>query len=78
MGIILKYEEKRCGYVSEQNKIMTSIHDDCYANIQDFKTNQHAFETILEKASLASDIRKLYNDLCTTGMIKYKTDFWYI
>lgn len=69
MGIILKYEEKRCGYVSEQNKLMTSVHDDCYAASQDSKTTQHAFEIILEKSSLASNIRKMYNDLCTTGTI---------
>lgn len=67
MGIILKYEEKRCGYVSEQNKIMTSVHDDCYAAGQDSKTSRHAFEIILEKSSLASNIRKMYNDLCSTG-----------
>lgn len=71
MGIILKYEEKRSGYVSEQNKVMTGIHDDCYATNQDAKTPQHAFEIILEKSSLASNIRKMYNDLCTTGIYIY-------
>lgn len=68
MGIILKYEEKRCGYVSEQNKIMTSVHDDCYTAGQDSKSSKHVFEIILEKSSLASNIRKMYNDLCCTGI----------
>lgn len=70
MGIILKYEEKRCGYFSEQNTMMTSIHDDCYAANQDSKT-QHAFEIILERSTLASNIRKMYNDLCTTGLFRF-------
>ncbi|KAJ8948159.1 hypothetical protein NQ318_009250 [Aromia moschata] len=48
MGIVLKYEEKRCGYVSEQTQLMTSVHDDFYSN-----NPGAAFQTILEKCSLA-------------------------
>nr|CAH7757032.1 unnamed protein product [Callosobruchus chinensis] len=62
MGIVLRYEERRCGYVSEQTKLMTSVHDDGYTN-----GPSSVFQIILEKCSVANDIKKMYDDLCSTG-----------
>ncbi|CAH1967762.1 unnamed protein product [Acanthoscelides obtectus] len=62
MGIVLRYEERRCGYVSEQTQLMTSVHDDGYTN-----GPSSVFQIILEKCSVANDIKKMYDDLCTTG-----------
>lgn len=62
MGIVLRYEEKRCGYVSEQTQLMASAHDDGYVN-----SSGSPFQIILEKCSLATNIKKMYDDLCTTG-----------
>lgn len=65
IGIALKHEERRCGYISEQTLTMTSAHDDGYAN-----NPNAAFQTILEKCTLAKNIKKMYEDLCTTGELK--------
>lgn len=63
IGIALKHEERRCGYISEQTLTMTSTHDDGYVGNQDM-----AFQTILKKCTLAENIKKMYEHLCTTGM----------
>ncbi|CAH1115368.1 unnamed protein product [Psylliodes chrysocephalus] len=71
MGIVLKYEEKRCGYVSEQTQLMTTAHDDGYTN-----GPSSAFKIILEKCSLANNIKKMYDDLCTTGLVNLRINRW--
>ncbi|KAG5888473.1 hypothetical protein JTB14_022103 [Gonioctena quinquepunctata] len=71
MGIVLKYEEKRCGYVSEQTQLMTTAHDDGYTN-----GPGSAFQVILEKCSLASNIKKMYEDLCHTGLVNLRINRW--
>lgn len=71
MGIVLKYEEKRCGYVSEQTQLMTTAHDDGYAN-----GPSSAFKLILDKCSLAANIKKMYDDLCTTGLVSLRINKW--
>lgn len=62
IGIALKHEEERCGYITEQTLIMTTAHDDSYAVNQGL-----AFQTILQKCTLAENIRKMYEDLSTSG-----------
>lgn len=62
LGIALKYEEERCGYVSEQTQIMTTAHDEGYTI-----HSATAFRTILDKCTLAKNIKKVYDDLCGSG-----------
>ncbi|CAH1967758.1 unnamed protein product [Acanthoscelides obtectus] len=71
MGIVLRYEERRCGYVSEQTQLMTSVHDDGYTN-----GPSSVFQIILEKCSVANDIKKMYDDLCTTGLVNLRINKW--
>ncbi|XP_056633829.1 GATOR complex protein NPRL3 [Diorhabda sublineata] len=71
MGIVLKYEEKRCGYVSDQTQLMTTAHDDGFTN-----TPSNAFTLILEKCSLAANIKKMYDDLCSTGLVSLRINKW--
>lgn len=71
MGIALRYEEKRCGYVSEQTQAMTTAHDDGYAS-----TSEAAFQMILKKCTLASNIKKMYEDLSTTGIVNIRINGW--
>ncbi|CAG9829187.1 unnamed protein product [Diabrotica balteata] len=71
MGIVLKYEEKRCGYVSEQTQLMTTAHDDGYTS-----GPGSAFKIILEKCSLAGNIKKMYDDLCSTGLVSLRINRW--
>lgn len=70
LGIISRYEEKRCGYVSEQTQSMMAAHDDYTTN------NGLAFQMILEKCTLADNIKKLYEDLCTAGLVNVKLNRW--
>lgn len=63
MGIALRHEERRRGYVSDQTQLMTSTHDDGLQN------SQEAFGIILETSSLAKNIKKMYEDLCGNGEI---------
>lgn len=58
MGIALRHEEKRRGYVSDQTQLMTSTHDEGLPE---------AFSIILETSSLAKNIKKIYDDLCGNG-----------
>uniref|UniRef100_A0A6P7GFK8 GATOR complex protein NPRL3 n=1 Tax=Diabrotica virgifera virgifera TaxID=50390 RepID=A0A6P7GFK8_DIAVI len=71
MGIVLKYEEKRCGYVTEQTQLMTTAHDDGYTS-----GPGSAFKIILEKCSLAGNIKKMYDDLCSTGLVSLRINRW--
>ncbi|KAJ8927611.1 hypothetical protein NQ314_019904 [Rhamnusium bicolor] len=71
MGIVLKHEEKRCGYVSDQTQLMTSVHDDFYSN-----NPGAAFQIILEKCTLATNIKKMYDDLCNTGLVNIRVNRW--
>lgn len=70
IGVILKHEEKRCGFVSEQTQMMMTAHDECTTN------NGSAFNVILEKSTLAQNIKKLYEDLCTTGLVNVTFNRW--
>ncbi|KAL3269468.1 hypothetical protein HHI36_008537 [Cryptolaemus montrouzieri] len=70
MGIALRHEERRCGFVTEQTQQMTSTHDDGFQN------NHEAFNIILEKCILAKNIKKLYDDLCGTGLVNIRINRW--
>ncbi|KAJ3642280.1 hypothetical protein Zmor_025080 [Zophobas morio] len=71
IGIALRYEEKRCGYISEQTQTMTTAHDDGFVNNPDA-----AFQIILNKCTLASNIKKMYDDLCTSGIVNVQINKW--
>ncbi|XP_045473013.1 GATOR complex protein NPRL3 [Harmonia axyridis] len=70
MGIALRHEERRRGYVSDQTQLMTSTHDDGLQN------SQEAFGIILETSSLAKNIKKMYEDLCGNGLIDIRINGW--
>lgn len=69
-GIILRHEEKRCSFVSEQTQRMMTAHDECTSN------NGSAFQVILEKCILAANIKKLYEDLSSTGLVNIIVNRW--
>lgn len=63
LGITLRHEEQRCGYVSEQTQLMTVAHDD--------GTPDTAFQIILSKCLLARNLKDVYDNLYTTGKQMY-------
>ncbi|KAK9511694.1 hypothetical protein O3M35_000307 [Rhynocoris fuscipes] len=72
LGTALKQEEKRCGYVNSQVKMMISAHDDCGRSDDSESENLDPFEMILEQSTLASDLKHIYNDLCTSGLVQIR------
>ncbi|CAG9770183.1 unnamed protein product [Ceutorhynchus assimilis] len=70
IGIILRHEEKRCGYISEQTLSMMSSHD------EDPTNNGSAFQNILERCNLANNIKKIYEDLCSDGVVSVRINRW--
>lgn len=71
MGIALKHEEQRCGYISEQTQSMMTLHDDPTATHP-----ENTFKKILDKCSLAKNIKKIYEDLCSTGLVNTRINQW--
>lgn len=65
LGIGLLYEERRVNYLTKEMKTMLKIHDD--TNF-DHKT-EAIYDTIVQKSSLASSLKRIYHDLCTSGLI---------
>ncbi|KAK4875348.1 hypothetical protein RN001_011770 [Aquatica leii] len=73
LGIVLRHEEHRCAYISEQTFSMVSIHDDsCTGNLQ----TESVFRKILEKCTLAKNIKQVYDDLCNTGIVNIRINRW--
>ncbi|KAF5303153.1 hypothetical protein FQR65_LT08316 [Abscondita terminalis] len=73
LGIVLRHEEHRCAYISDQTLSMVSIHDDsCTGN----QLTDNAFKCILEKCTLAKNIKQVYDDLCTTGVVNIRINKW--
>ncbi|XP_055856328.1 GATOR complex protein NPRL3 [Episyrphus balteatus] len=74
LGLALKMEEQRVGYLSEEISDMIKTHDEV-ANMMELDSgvgserDLSAFDMILEKSSLAQAIRAVHQDLCTTGLL---------
>ncbi|KAH8405006.1 hypothetical protein KR222_002903 [Zaprionus bogoriensis] len=64
LGLALKFEEQRSGYLTEQTALMARTHDE-----QQQQPLERTFELIAERCSLAQALRSICNDLCTTGLL---------
>jgi nitrogen permease regulator 3-like protein len=78
LGLGLKFEEERIGYLTREMKSMLDKHDEV-ASIQEKQVEQQqpnlcknysAFDLIESShSSLAQTIKTVYHDLCTTGLL---------
>ncbi|KAH8307606.1 hypothetical protein KR044_005236, partial [Drosophila immigrans] len=64
LGLALKFEEQRSGYLTEQTAYMARTHDE-----QQQQPLERTFELIAERCSLAQALKSICNDLCTTGLL---------
>jgi len=64
LGLALKFEEQRSGYVTEQTAHMARTHDE-----QQQQPLERTLELIAERCSLAQALRSIFHDLCTTGLL---------
>jgi hypothetical protein len=65
LGLGLLYEERRVNYLTKEMKTMLKVHED---TILDHKS-ERIFDMILQKSSLAQCLKRLYHDLCSSGLI---------
>uniref|UniRef100_A0A1A9ZKN5 GATOR complex protein NPRL3 n=1 Tax=Glossina pallidipes TaxID=7398 RepID=A0A1A9ZKN5_GLOPL len=66
LGLALKVEEQRVGYLSEETVVMARTHDEISSQQQPL---ERAFDLISERCSLAQSLKTIYHDLCTTGLL---------
>ncbi|XP_008214795.1 GATOR complex protein NPRL3 isoform X2 [Nasonia vitripennis] len=77
LGIALRHEERRCGFLTEEIKIMVSTHDEVAARSEEESdSDESPYETILQKSSLARDLKSIFNSLSTSGIINIMIDKW--
>ena len=66
LGIGLRFEEKRDGFVTRETKTMLNIHD------QDAELSpEDVYRKILEKSSLAQNLHHVFESLIETGIINF-------
>ena len=66
LGVGLRYEEKRDGFVTRETKSMLNIHDQ-FTDTD--LSNEDIYRKILEKSSLAQNLHKVFQSLEETGII---------
>lgn len=64
LGLALKFEEQRSGYLTEQTALMARTHDE-----QQQQPLERTFELIAERCTLAQALRSICRDLCNTGVL---------
>ncbi|XP_033120181.1 GATOR complex protein NPRL3-like [Anneissia japonica] len=74
LALALKHEEKRCGYLSHQAKIMLAVHDEVTAMPEDSETSP--YELMLTKSKLCEDLQSIYLGLCDTGVTRVHINNW--
>lgn len=66
LGLALKVEEQRVGYLTEETVLMARTHDEVSSKQLPL---EKAFDLISERCSLAQSLKSIYHDLCTTGLL---------
>ncbi|XP_058985169.1 GATOR complex protein NPRL3 isoform X2 [Musca domestica] len=66
LGLALKVEEQRVGYLTEETVLMTRTHDEVSSQQLPL---EKAFDLISERCTLAQSLKSIYHDLCTTGLL---------
>ncbi|XP_013117102.1 GATOR complex protein NPRL3 [Stomoxys calcitrans] len=66
LGLALKVEEQRIGYLTDETIVMTRTHDEVSSKNLPL---ERAFEVISDRCSLAQALKSIYHDLCTTGLL---------
>ncbi|XP_067011625.1 GATOR complex protein NPRL3 [Anabrus simplex] len=72
LGVALRHEERRCCYLSQQTKTMVTAHDEEEQN----EDSDSPFELILRRSSLALDLKNVYDDLSSTGLVHVRVNGW--
>ncbi|XP_048515143.1 GATOR complex protein NPRL3 isoform X2 [Athalia rosae] len=77
LGIALRHEEKRCGFLTDEIKVMVSTHDEVAARSEEeSESDESPYELILQRSSLARDLKSVFNSLSTSGVINIMINKW--
>ncbi|CAG7833317.1 unnamed protein product [Allacma fusca] len=79
LGIGLRHEEYRCGYVSQEMKhIISKLDEACvdHADEDSLNAREMLFNDILAMSNLAKLMKRVYDDVCDTGFVKIKINNW--
>ncbi|XP_029036380.1 GATOR complex protein NPRL3 [Osmia bicornis bicornis] len=77
LGIALRHEERRCGFLTEEIKIMVSTHDEIATRSEgESDCDESPYELILQRSSLARDLKSVFSSLSTSGIINIMINKW--
>merc|ERR1719186_138195 len=74
LGLILKHEEQRVGYLTQQMRSLIAAQDEVGSLPED--QQEHHFSLATERSHLARDIQTIYHDLCNTGEVRIYINKW--
>ncbi|XP_076165242.1 GATOR complex protein Nprl3 [Ptiloglossa arizonensis] len=77
LGIALRHEEKRCGFVTKEIRIMVSTHDEVATRSEgESDCDESPYELILQRSLLARDLKSVFSSLSTSGIINIMINKW--
>lgn len=77
LGIALRHEEKRCGFLTDEIKIMVSTHDEIAGRSEgESDCDESSYELILQKSSLARGLKSVFSNLCSSGIVNITINKW--
>ena len=74
LGLILKHEEQRVGYLTQQMRSLIAAQVEVSSLPED--QQEHHFSLATERSHLARDIQNIYHDLCNTGKVRMYINKW--
>lgn len=69
LGIALRFEEKCCHYLTEETRLMLSVHDEISLESDSMASTRDAYAIILDKSGLAFQLSTIFNNLRENGVV---------
>lgn len=77
LGIALRHEERRCGFLTDEIKIMVSTHDEIAGRSEgESDCDESPYELILQRSSLARGLKSVFSNLSTSGIVNIMINKW--
>ncbi|XP_018318339.1 nitrogen permease regulator 3-like protein isoform X2 [Mycetomoellerius zeteki] len=77
LGIALRHEEKRCGFLTDEIKIMVSTHDEIAGRSEgESDCDESPYELILQRSSLARGLKSVFSNLSSSGIVNIIINKW--
>lgn len=77
LGIALRHEERRCGFLTDEIKIMVSTHDEIAGRSEgESDCDESPYELILQRSSLARGLKSVFSNLSTSGIVSIMINKW--